>query len=115
VCLIAPIGVHSGRILGGLGRVPAVALTGLLVLSLLLTATLSVSHALHQSLHHDSTAHSHFCLICCFAKGQVSPAPTTFISAVIVFCCLWGVHLAHSFPFPGFDYRTSPSRAPPLS
>ena len=39
-----------------------------------MSGALSVSHALHESLHHDGAANSHFCLVCLFAKGQVNAA-----------------------------------------
>jgi hypothetical protein len=82
---------------------------------LVVAATLSVSRALHQFLHQDSAAVGHFCLVCAFAKGQVSAAPVAVVSAVLVFCRLGVVCLISTSPFPGFDYRTSPSRAPPSS
>jgi len=93
---------------------PNLALGGLLVFLLLLATTFSISHVLHQSLHHDDAGSGHFCLLCSFAKGQVSAAAVALFLAVLVFCCLWGVCRAIISPFPGFDYRTSPSRAPPL-
>jgi hypothetical protein len=92
---------------------PTSALGGFLALLLLVASALSVSHALHQSLHQDGATSGHFCLVCSFAKGQASSAAVAVISAVIVFCCLWGICLVSASPFPGFDYRTSPSRAPP--
>jgi hypothetical protein len=93
---------------------PGSALGGLLALLLLVATTSSISHALHEFLHQDGAGSGHICLACSFAKGQVSAAAVALVSAVLVFCCLWGVCLANISPFPGFDYRTSPSRAPPL-
>lgn len=114
MCLIAGIIVQLGRILSSARRMPASALGGFLALLLLVATVFSVSHALHQSLHHNGAGNGHFCLVCSFAKGQVSAAAVAVISAVLVFCCLWGVCQVGTSPFPGFDYRTSPSRAPPL-
>ena len=53
------------------------------------------------------------CLACSFAKGQVSVAAVAPFVPSLAFCCLWGVCQANTSPFPGFDYRTSSSRAPP--
>jgi hypothetical protein len=113
--LIAHINVHLERRLSGLGRVAKPALAGLLAALLLVSATLSVSHALHQSLHRDGAANNHFCLVCSFAKGQVSAADVALASALVVFFCLCGIRAAKPSPLPGFDYRLSPSRAPPRS
>ena len=105
--------VQLGRIPSSARRMPTSALGAFLALLLLLATVFSVSHALHQSLHQNSTGSGHFCLVCSFAKGQVSAAAVVAMSAVLVFCCLWGVCQLGTSPFPGFDYRTSPSRAPP--
>ena len=76
---------------------------------------LSVSHTLHQSLHSDGAANSHFCLVCSFAKGQVSAAVVAPVSAMLIFSCLSSFRLADTPRYQGFDYRFSLSRAPPLS
>ena len=115
MCLTGVIGVQSGRTFGGLGRLPGAALAGLLTFLLAVAATYSVSHALYHSLHHDSAANGHFCLVCSFAKAQVSAAPAALVSAVVVLFRLWGIHPANTPLFPGFDYRISSSRAPPLA
>jgi hypothetical protein len=87
----------------------------LLALLLLVSATLSVSHALHQALHHDGDRGSHFCLVCSLAKGQVSVAEVGLVSAILVLACLAVFRTASTSPLAGFDYRLSPSRAPPRS
>jgi hypothetical protein len=92
---------------------PKPAVGGLLALLLLVATTFSVSHALHQSLHQDGPGSGHFCLVCSFAKGQVSGEAVAVVSAILAFCCLWCVGLASTIFFPRFDYRLSPSRAPP--
>jgi len=89
------------------------ALAGLLALLLLVAGAISVNHALHQSLHNDKAANSHFCLLCSFAKGQVSGAEVALISAVLSFFCFCGVRLANTSIVAAIDYRLSPSRAPP--
>jgi hypothetical protein len=113
--LITIIIVQLGRFLFSARRMPASALGGFLALLLLVATTFSVSRALHQSLHHDGAGNGHFCLVCSFAKGQVSAAAVAPVAAALVFCCLWGICRIVISPFPGFDYRTSPSRAPPRS
>lgn len=113
VCLNEGTIVKLGRIPSRARRMPTSALGGFLALLLLVATALSVSHELHQSLHRGRATSGHFCLVCSFAKGQVSAAAVAVICAVLVFCCLWGVCQPGTSPFSGFDYRISPSRAPP--
>ena len=113
MCLIARIDLQLERRLSGLSRAARPALAGLLALLLLGSGTLSVSYALHQSLHNNAAGGSHFCLVCLFAKGQVSAAEVAFVAALLVLCPLSGIRAAKPSPWPGFDYRLSPSRAPP--
>jgi hypothetical protein len=87
----------------------------LLAVLLLVAAILSVSHALHQCLHNEGAVNGHVCLVCSFAQGQVSAVAVALVSGVFVFPCLWYFCLVGTLPLPGFDYRISPSRAPPLS
>jgi len=88
-------------------------LAGLLALLLLLAATLSVSHALHQSLHHDGPGNGHLCLICSLVKGQLSAADVACVCAVLIFGLVAGVRWASVTALPDFEYRLSRSRAPP--
>jgi hypothetical protein len=113
VCLIAGINVRLRRTLSACGRLPQAALAGLLALLLLAAATFSVSHALHQSLHGDSAADSHFCFLCSLAKGQVTVATVAVLPAALVLSCLWSFRPLSTSPLPGFDYCLSRSRAPP--
>jgi hypothetical protein len=113
VCSIAEIIVQLGRILSSFKRVPTSALGGLLAVLLLVATTFSVSHSLHQLLHHDSARTNHLCLACSFAKGQVSVAVVALFVAAVAFCCLWRVCTVGVSPSFGPDYRLSPSRAPP--
>ena len=113
MCLIRRKSVQSGRTSCGYGRIPRAALVGLLTFFLPVAAAFSVSHALHHFLRHNSATDGHFCLVCSFAKGQVSAAPTVLMSVVVVFYRVEGVRLATIPAFPGCDYRTPPSRAPP--
>jgi hypothetical protein len=94
------------------GRVVKAALSGLLVLLLLLVLALAVLPSLHHRLHADTN--DPFCLVCSFAKGQVS-APLVAGVFVLAFVFLVGrASLPQSPPIPVFDFRLSPSRAPPV-
>ncbi len=115
VCFIKPIRLQRGRTLGGVGRTPKAALAALLSFLLLLATTLSASQALHQSLHRDSAANGHVCLICSLVKGQVNMAAVACVLALAVFYYLGNLRLSSTAVVPGFDYRFSPSRAPPQS
>ena len=115
VCLIAGVNVQPGSILRRTSHLPKSALSGVLAVLLLVAMTFSVSHTLHSLLHRDTAGSDPFCLACSFATGHVSAAAAAFIPAVLVLCCLWRVCLANPFPSTGCDYRTSPSRAPPLA
>lgn len=115
VCLVRGIKLQLGRILSGYARLSGPALAALLAVLLLAAAILSVSHALHQCLHDEGAANGHVCLVCSFAKGQLNAAPVALICSVCVFPCLWYFCRVNTLPLPGFDYRLSPSRAPPLS
>jgi hypothetical protein len=87
----------------------------LLAALLLASGALSVSHALHQYLHDDGAGANHFCLVCLFAKGQVSAADVALASTLTALFCFCGIRAAESSFLPGIDYRLSPSRAPPRS
>jgi hypothetical protein len=89
------------------------ALAAVLALLLLVSTAVSVSHALHQSVHHDGGAASHTCLVCLLLKGQVTPPEGAFVAALVVLGLLYGIRFAPADALPGFDYRLSPSRAPP--
>jgi hypothetical protein len=91
------------------------ALVGLLALFLLVASTLSVSHTLHQALHGSDPAGAHLCLLCSLVKGQVSVAEGVFLLAALVLCWFACTHIYRLPLFSGFDYRLSPSRAPPRS
>jgi hypothetical protein len=87
----------------------------LLVVLLLAVTACAASHSLHEFFHTDCSTDGHFCLVCCFAKGQVSPAPAAIVLAVFVFYCLGSLRLASAPAFAGPDYRLCPSRAPPAA
>jgi hypothetical protein len=103
------------RTVSGLSRVATPALAGLLGLMLLVSGAVSVSNALHQLLHHDASDGSHFCLVCSIAKGHVTTAVVATSPAPRAVCFISTRLAAHAAALLGFDYRISPSRAPPLS
>lgn len=115
MCLIAGVNVRVEPKLASLGPVAKTALTGLLVFLLLASGALAVSHALHQSLHNDAAGSHHLCLVCSFAKGHVSAADVAPVAALLVLCPLFSFRAGNPLPLPAFDYRLSPSRAPPAS
>jgi hypothetical protein len=101
--------------LKGLSSVAKTALSGLLVVLFLLSGTLAASTALHESLHKDPSASHHLCLVCLFAKGQVSAADVAVIAGLLILIPVFGPHIGNAAPLPAFDYRLAPSRAPPAT
>ena len=89
------------------------ALAGLLVLLLLFVSALTVCPSLHHLLHHDSNDSDHCCLVTAFAKGQVGMADVVPVVAFISLVFLCVIDMVQTAPLPFFDYRLSPSRAPP--
>ena len=113
ICIMADTSLLLEPRLSDLRRVAKPVLTGLLAGLLLVCGALSVSYALHRSLHNDSGRSHHLCLVCMFAKGQVSAAEVTLVSALLVLCLLISLCATDPSPLSAFDYRLSPSRAPP--
>lgn len=111
--LNATVNLHLDLKLGGLGRAAKPALAGLLALLLLASGMLSVSRALHQSFHSEAAGSHHLCLVCLFANGQISAADVMLVVALLLLCPPSGKVAAKPAPLPAFDYRLSPSRAPP--
>jgi hypothetical protein len=107
--------LNRERIRTGFRRLAKPALAGLLAVILLILGAISVSHALHEFLHHDASDGSHFCLLCSIAKGQVSTAALASTPAPPVLARFCALLTADVSTAASFDYRLSPSRAPPLS
>jgi hypothetical protein len=105
--------VEPRRKLSGFGLVVKSALAGLLVLLLLAVSALTASPSLHHFLHHDSNESDHSCLVTIFAKGQVGMADVVPVVAFISLVFLCVIDMVQTAPLPFFDYRLSPSRAPP--
>jgi hypothetical protein len=88
-------------------------MAGLLALMLFLSVLVSVNHSLHQSLHSDGVPGTHVCLVCSLAQGQVAAVEVLSVLAAIVLVLFFEGSLVRHLPSTDFDYRLSPSRAPP--
>jgi hypothetical protein len=86
----------------------------LLAILFLLATTVSVTHSLHHSLPGNHSAGSHSCFLCAFAKGQVASADTAPIAAFLALYLVFAAGLAKVSAPASWDYRFSPSRAPPF-
>ena len=91
------------------------ALSGFLAFVLLVSATLSVSHAFHQKLHTDNSSSGHSCLICSLSKGQVNAADVAPILAIFVSSLLFFIPVLRLTRLPAADRRLAPNRGPPSS
>ena len=89
------------------------ALAALLAFLLVVSGTLSVSHAFHQKLHGKNTAPGHSCLICSLSKGQVNAADVAPILAIFVSSLFFFVPLLRAARLPVSDRRLAPNRGPP--
>jgi hypothetical protein len=86
------------------------------LVALVLFVTLQVfaaSGPLHKAIHADATAPNHHCVITLLTHGQVN-APAALpglvaFAAALIFC----LPPFNPAVFSSFDYRLSPSRAPP--
>jgi hypothetical protein len=90
-----------------------IALAGVLALILLVAGTLSVSHGLHEALHHEGDTPHHLCLLCSLAKGQVEAALLPCVCAGMALCPILTSGLATTIFPADFRYCLSQSRAPP--
>jgi hypothetical protein len=113
-CFI-PFNLQLERKPPGYGPAAKAALAGLFAVLLLWSTTLAVSSAHRQSHQSASTAAHQTCVLCLFAHGQITAADTAVTLA-------GGTGAPVDLPpSPGaefsasFDYRLSPSRAPPFS
>ncbi len=115
LCLIGTIQARAAQRASGPAAASKAALAGLMALLLLAATLVSVSHALHQSLHRDGSVGAHFCLVCSFAKGQVTGHEGPLALALAVLSLLFCILLAKVSPVPGgLDYCVSRGRAPPV-
>jgi len=112
-CFI-PVNLQLERKSPGFGPVAKTALAGLFAALLLWSATLAVSSAHSRSHRFDSTAAHQTCVLCLFAHGQVTSADTAVASAPGAAAWVDFHSLSVSKRSASFDYRLSPSRAPPF-
>ena len=88
---------------------------GLILLAWLGVCAVEVSPELHSFLHKDAQSPAHTCLVTQLQKHSidsgfvpaVTPAPSVGWSSLVT--------LGELQLFASFDYRSSPSRAPPLA
>jgi hypothetical protein len=75
--------------------------------------TVAGDPSLHEKLHHDGAAHSHFCFACALAAGVLSSPEATrdIIFVALVFVCL--LLSSRVVLLPSVDYLLLPGRAPP--
>ena len=85
----------------------------LLVVLLLWLATLAGTSAFHQSLHADTDAGGHHCVICVFAHGLLDTVSVGGLSVLFIALCVRLVLLARTVTLTSIDLRLAPSRAPP--
>ena len=88
---------------------------GLCLALFLLLQLFAVSSSLHERIHADSSLPGHHCVITLVAQGDLSgPAALTGLGIIITAgFCLPLLHRVATLS--SFDYRLSPSRAPPRS
>jgi len=96
----------------GAGRFAA----GLLMFVLWLGVyALTVSPQLHHLLHEDAQCSAHTCLITQLQKQPALGGCVTVAAPAPVLTEIDSVRASDTQFVPAFDYRLSPSRAPPLS
>lgn len=97
----------------GLDGTVKTVLSAFLALQLLFLLALAACPALHHALHSDSDNPGHECQVTAFIKGQLNDAamaPVVAAAAVFVICAEL---LPAIRPRLSFEFRFSPSRAPP--
>jgi len=98
----------------GIRRIAKSAIAGLLILSWLFVAALSISPSLHQYFHHDAGNADHSCAVTLFAHGKLTAAGAAPVLAVFVSLLMFCVPLAKWVDFSSIDLRLSFGRAPPV-
>ena len=96
-------------------RLAKSALAGVLAAFVLIGATASVSHALHQALHANGASASHFCLICSLSKGHVTTADVAPVFAAFAAFLFIFLLTPRAMPVLAVDRRLAPTRGPPAS
>jgi len=89
------------------------ALAGLLAVLLLVTTTASASHLLHGALHGNASTPDHNCILCLFAKGQVSAADDVAVFALFLAAFFFTLAWTSVRAWASIDLRLAPTRGPP--
>jgi hypothetical protein len=97
----------------GVRSIAKPAIAGLLMLSWLFVATLSVSPSLHQYFHHDAGSAEHSCAATLFAHGKITTADVPPVLAIFALLFLFCIPLLTSAKFSSPDFRLGFGRAPP--
>jgi hypothetical protein len=97
----------------GFGRTVKTVLATFLVLQMMALLALAACPTLHHALHSESNNPDHECLVTLFAKSQLSQAEMTPFVPLVALLVICAVLLPGLPPRLLFEYRFSPSRAPP--
>ena len=73
----------------------------------------AASSGLHHSLHADSAAPGHTCVLTLLAQGQLDVPAVGAASLVVVLGFLFSLPVFHAAAVSSFDYRLTPTRGPP--
>jgi hypothetical protein len=82
---------------------------------LLVIQALAASPQLHELIHPDADLPGHHCVVTTFAHGKVEAAAGFVTLAVFVAVVIFFQPPVKSAVVSSFDYRLTPSRAPPLA
>jgi hypothetical protein len=88
-------------------------IVGLMLVLWLGTMALAASPQLHQRLHKDSKSLTHECLVTLLSKSQLLAGVAGSLLVALIPIFFGWLPPAASFHGLSFDYRLSPSRAPP--
>lgn len=89
-------------------------LWALLCLGLFLTLQLFLAApCLHALIHPGADSPNHHCVITVFTQGCVDAADTSLPAVTLFSAAVFCLLILTSAAFSSFDYRLSPSRAPP--
>jgi hypothetical protein len=75
----------------------------------------SASSSLHRAIHPDAASPAHQCVITLWSHGQVDVPGVSLACVIFVAALLFFLPSLPAAVPSSFDYRLSPSRAPPAS
>jgi hypothetical protein len=104
--------MHSQRTAAVLRALGKPVLTGVLGLLLLFSALASASDFLHECLHSDHQAPTHYCLVTALDHGQTE-APTTGLALAPIIAEVHTTTLPIQSFFISHDTKLFPERGPP--